>query len=264
MTGVDLGFVPVVRVPESRTSAQEARAYTRAGVVHLPESAPPVDSVATQALIAHELTHVLQQRALGDRAREDGPMGPALEAQAEAVERAHLGQEVPVEQLDWPTDFDLPSPGLSWSPETGFVSTDDVFESWIEDPAPAGAQRAPALGGSFGAPPPIGPPMSGGAPEIPDFPTDSIVPLAYPEPDDSDDGESEESPDQPQDRTLSPAEIARVAAQVRAGLAVPALNPKDPELLDALARGLYGRLRTSLRGELLSDRERSGQFTEFQ
>jgi hypothetical protein len=93
---------------------------------------------------------------------------------------------------------------------------------------------------------------------------DSIQPLRYPEPQDEQESEAEPSPDTDhEERTLSEAEISRVATRVRAGISTPRLDPQDPALLDALARGLYGRLRSSLRSELISDRERSGILTEF-
>jgi archaellum biogenesis protein FlaJ (TadC family) len=44
---------------------------------------------------------------------------------------------------------------------------------------------------------------------------------------------------------------------------VQRLDPKDPGLLDELAAGLYKRLRSRLRDELIADRERSGNLTEF-
>jgi hypothetical protein len=262
---------------DARAAGLDARAYTHAGVVHLPESAGPIDSAANESLIAHELAHVAQQRALGPRAAEDGPLGDALEAQARAVERAHLGEPVAPWELEWPEGAELPSGGMTWTIEDGFQPSSPPGGL-----PPGGSPRVPGGGGLPGftasafdgatrpqraresaAPPP--PP-----PGLPDWfgqddeSDDSIQPLRYPEPQDEQESQTEPAPDtEDEERTLSDAEISRVAARVRAGISTPRLDPQDPALLDALARGLYGRLRSSLRSELISDRERSGILTEF-
>jgi hypothetical protein len=292
MTGVDLGFVPVVRMPDVGTKAAslDARAYTHAGVVHLPESAGPIDSAANEALIAHELAHVAQQRALGPRAAEDGPLGDALEAQAQAVERAHLGHPVQSWELDWPEGAELPSGGMTWTLEDGFqpIGPSGGFpgarypgsgypgsglpgghgSGELPGELPGFAESAfdgaarPQRAGE--APPPPIPP---GLPWFPHLPNDDgsdegIQPLQFPQ--DRDEAEVEESGETGQgQQPLSEEEINRVAERVRAGIMTPRLDLEDPEMLDALARGLYGRLRSSLRSELISDRERSGMLTEF-
>ncbi len=102
LTGVDLGFVPLVRSPQVDRAAAElgARAFTSGGAVHLPAGAGPVDGAEAQALLAHELAHVAQQRALGPLASEVGAHGGELEAIALAAERVMRGEAV-----------DFPGPG---------------------------------------------------------------------------------------------------------------------------------------------------------
>lgn len=69
----------------------KARAFTRDGDIHLSAKSLQRGSQEVDALIAHEMTHVLQQRALG---RDLPSPGTAeyhmLEAEAQAVERATL------------------------------------------------------------------------------------------------------------------------------------------------------------------------------
>ena len=88
-TGVDVADTPIDRSPH--VSARAARigaiAYTEQGVVHLPADHGPLDAPTSRAVVAHELTHVAQQR------RRPGPLpaegtaeGRALEAEAQATQ----------------------------------------------------------------------------------------------------------------------------------------------------------------------------------
>jgi hypothetical protein len=243
-------------------------------VVHLPEDAGAIDSHVTQALIAHELTHVLHQRALGPLAVEDGPLGDSLEAQADAVERSHLGEAVDNAEFNGSPEVDLSAAGLTWTPGTGFqiIPGGLAPETPWEPPAVSSGVR-PQRSPVSGPPVPQAPPDAE-SPLFPDAAGDGreapvdvgVVPLRYPADFAIQDGVPVASLDAPTtsaDQTLSEDEMARVAERVYAGLVVPTVDPKDPDLLDALAAGLYGRLRTSLRGELIVDRERAGLLTEF-
>jgi hypothetical protein len=263
LTGVDLGFVPIVREPTVDREADRlnARAFTRDGVVHLPAAAGAVDGPHARALLAHEMTHVLQQRALGTVADESGPLGEAMEAQADAVERAARGESVDDAERAWPEQLAGPMPaGLTWTSEAGFRGDSAGSPSWGVPPSgPSGvAQRAPR--GAEALPALV---VDGGGTAGDD---DGVVPLVYPEP------ESPTRPDPASPTTatnpvaayeLSDADVARVTERVLTDLALPELDPRDPDLLDVLAAGLYGRLRTSLRSELIADRERAGLLTEF-
>jgi len=268
MTGVDLGFVPVVRAPATSASAAElsARAFTHGGVVHLPEEAGPVDRGDTQAVLAHELTHVMQQRALGPRASEGGPLGDLLEAQAQAVERSLRGEAVAPEEWDWPDEVEQDVPaGLTWTPAAGFQPLAEAAAPFSVEGRHGGdrAQRAPFAGA------PVAPSLlessSNGEPAAPSAEAD-VQPLVYPEEPavEASRQPTEERPaPPPAERGLSDDEVARVARLVTASLDEPYVDVRDPDLLDALARGLYERLRVALRRELITDRERAGMLTEF-
>jgi hypothetical protein len=98
VTGTDLSGVRIHRDGETSTLARRmrARAFTARGEVHLPAHQGPLQTRAVQALVAHELTHVAQQRRLGTALPgEDSPAGRHLEAEAQAVERAWNGGAAP-------------------------------------------------------------------------------------------------------------------------------------------------------------------------
>ena len=255
LTGVDLGFVEVVRGPEVTREAtrRAARAYTSAGVVSLPEEHGPLDGHNTQALLAHELAHVMQQRALGPAATETGPWGSQLESQAEAVERAFRGEAVSEDELAWPADL-APAPAtLSWTPQLGFNRREPVSD---QQPAPAEAQRAPLT--ETVLPAPLAP-----ARDVEMDPGSDSLTLNYPTEDERPSRADEPSPGVAE---LSDDDIERIASRVGPRTTrhfPPPLDFRDPDLLDILAGGLYPRIRHRLRTELLDDRERAGLLTEF-
>ena len=83
--------VRIHRGPEASNlaGALDARAFTRGSDIYLPESHGPLSGQKAQSLLAHELTHVAQQRRLGSSVpAEDSSHGQQLEAQAVAAERA--------------------------------------------------------------------------------------------------------------------------------------------------------------------------------
>ena len=71
-----------------------ARAFTRQGEVFLPMEAGPLDAPETRAVLAHELTHVVQHRVYGSSLpRPSSAEGQRLEAEAHAVERFVRGDD---------------------------------------------------------------------------------------------------------------------------------------------------------------------------
>ena len=71
----------------SLSGSLDARAFTHAGEIYLPESHGPLTGPKAQSLLAHEMTHVVQQRTLGSSLpHEDSAEGRHLEAQAAAAE----------------------------------------------------------------------------------------------------------------------------------------------------------------------------------
>jgi uncharacterized protein DUF4157 len=73
----------------SLAGALDARAFTHLGEIYLPDSHGPLNSPKAQALLAHEMTHVAQQRRLGSSLpHETSTEGRHLEQQAVAAESA--------------------------------------------------------------------------------------------------------------------------------------------------------------------------------
>jgi Domain of unknown function (DUF4157) len=94
--GRDPGAVPIRREREVSDIASRigARAFTREGEVFLPVEAGPLDSPETRAVLAHELTHVVQQRLYGSSLpRPSSAEGQRLEAEAHAIERFVRGDD---------------------------------------------------------------------------------------------------------------------------------------------------------------------------
>lgn len=66
----------------------DAKAFTHQGEIYLPASHGPIGSPGARSLLAHELTHVAQQRAFGSRLpQEHTSHGQELESHAAAAER---------------------------------------------------------------------------------------------------------------------------------------------------------------------------------
>jgi hypothetical protein len=71
--------------------ALDARSFTHGGEIFLPSSHGPLTSGTGRSLLAHELTHVAQQRRLGSSLPdESSPRGRSLEAEAVAAERSPM------------------------------------------------------------------------------------------------------------------------------------------------------------------------------
>jgi hypothetical protein len=280
LTGVDLGHVPLARGPEvSRTAAElGARAYSHDGVVHVPPEAGPLDRADNEALLGHELAHVAQQRALGPLAAEAGPHGDELESAARAAERALRGEETDPPATDGGALGDIlaglggPDAGnrLTWTPMTGLVG---------QPLSPTVAFEAPQLPQVMQAPQ--------RAPLADDNGSSSVVPAA--EPTVVSPSVEATEPELAAEEDLVQAYLADLAAAIEAsGEAAEARGLElddatlttiaghlmyrfdqryvvltDSESLDRLAGRIYERLRSRIRMELLVDRERSGQLTEF-
>lgn len=74
----------------SLSSSLDARAFTHGGEIYLPDAHGPLSGQKAQSLLAHEMTHVVQQRTLGSSVpHEDSAEGRHLEAQAVAAESTH-------------------------------------------------------------------------------------------------------------------------------------------------------------------------------
>ncbi|WNV87982.1 DUF4157 domain-containing protein [Umezawaea sp. Da 62-37] len=94
--GADVSGTPVHRGPDVGAQAGNlgARAFTAGEQVYLPREAGPLTSVPAKALLAHELTHVVQQRSRAVPGA-DTDEGRAMENQARLTER-HFGGDTPL------------------------------------------------------------------------------------------------------------------------------------------------------------------------
>ncbi len=100
--GVDVGERPVRRGPEVTAEARSigARAFTRGGEVFMPVEEGSLSGTRARGVLAHELTHVAQQRRFGSTLpAADSPHGRRLELAAQIAERYYRG------------DQDAPPPG---------------------------------------------------------------------------------------------------------------------------------------------------------
>ncbi|MCY0931974.1 DUF4157 domain-containing protein [Streptomyces sp. H27-H1] len=92
--GVDVTGTVLHTGAEATRKAGElsAKAFTKDAEVYLPDTASALDSPRTRGLIAHELTHVAQQKRYGNNLPpENSPAGRALEAEAISAERHFRG-----------------------------------------------------------------------------------------------------------------------------------------------------------------------------
>jgi hypothetical protein len=273
----DVRHVPVLRGPLATRLARalDARALTARGQVILPDEAGGLDDPETQALLAHELVHHAQQRVGVALPGESSPDGRRMEQAAVATERWFRGEHVPMAHLRLPA---ARSAGVSASAEPGdHVQhlVEEVVEQRYEQ-VQADAQRAPlasALSGAgthpqHGAPFPV-PDMNSAptttGPTIPRAPV-TVRSAATGLPGVLERfAEVRRSVGLPEQVKLMSDETERelrdTLRQIRGKRSEA--YPSSALDLDELAARLYGRIRGSLRHELLVDRERSGLLADF-
>jgi hypothetical protein len=264
--GADVSDVPVRRgrAVSRQATRLDAAAFSHGGVVYLPDSAGSLGHTQTQALLAHELTHAVQQRVLGAALPgESSAQGRELEEQALATQRWFLGAAGPVAALG-----PLPSgtaAQLTHAPAARHLPApaDDAIGAFAADPAGALAALglgAPGAPGGIGAPGVLGPAGLRGVQRQPA----EAPPMA-----------TAASPGSATaDGAAPPSDASAAVADAHAGLAdlrsqvadlagQRSAVPDDPVDLDELAAKLYRRLRSRLRLELIVDRERAGLLTDF-
>ena len=242
MLGADLSDVPVHRGPSSQRAAADmrAKAFTHDTEVHLPEKLGPTSHGEARESLAHELTHVVQQRRLGNVApNEESAAGAQMETEARNVarrvstpERVSVTQPVP-RRPTVPLLYNTPGrsasgPSAHSSMPSSSLSTAQAIDMahHIEGAAVAGGMgtRSPAGGVTFGGSP-SGTASSMGAQRAPE-------------------GESA-SANQPNRILDAPLPSAQT-------------DQLSPERLDELASRLYDGIRSRLRHDLLVQRERAG------
>jgi len=256
--GADVSGIPVRRGRAVSRQAMrlDAAAFSHDGVVYLPDSAGSLGQAPAQALLAHELTHAVQQRMLGAALPgEASAEGRELEEQAMATQRWFLGAAEPVPALAL-----LPSQTaaqLTHAPAAWHASRTAVGETAAGETAAGGfAAGSAALG-------------------VQRQPTDAALGLTT-----SSSGQewhldaAAQTTADAATPTASAADASAAVADTQAGLAelrarvaelagqLPA-DLDDPVELDELAAKLYRRLRSMLRLELIVDRERAGLLTDF-
>jgi hypothetical protein len=260
--GADVSDVPVRRGRAvARNAARlDAAAFSRDGAVYLPDAAGSLNQAAAGALLAHELTHVVQQRTLGSALpSETSPEGQALEEQALATQRWFLGAADPI-----------PAPAIPSGVAAAQPPRAPVMRHLR--PVPAASASEPS------AIPPVSIPVSPAAtPGVQRQPADTAAPIAivgsasptwhaaYLGPIPASVTEEMQEEPVPSDAAITDAHagIAELRMRVAELADQRHLDLDDPIGLDELAAMLYGRLRSKLRLELIIDRERAGLLTDF-
>jgi hypothetical protein len=275
LTGFDVAGIPVHRGPavSELATVYRARAFTRAGEVFLPDDAGPVEHAETRALLAHELTHAVQQRILSPSLPpEASPHGRELEDEASHAEQWYRsGGGAPSRLAHLPVAMLLA--GLSATGRGRPAPAGPVWSSFAPESVPAaasGVQRQPAgqpaasLPGLFGQQAQSG---GSGQPAAawpgPDGASASGTVAAVLTADDL---------ELPADRPVTPGggvseeEFARLlanSARLAELCTERTANLDDPASLDELAAKVYQRLQGMLRTELLVDRERAGLLADI-
>lgn len=267
--GADVSDVPVRRgrAVARQAARLDAAAFSRDGVVYLPDAAGSLNQAGAEALLAHELTHVAQQRMLGSALpSEASPEGRALEEQALATQQWFLGGTGAVPPLALLSGAGAAQPArppvmrhlhLAPAESASESSATSSASSSASPSAEPGVQRqpvdtaAPVVTGSEG--------LAGvgwiGSPSRPaDYPV-------------SDAANMTEEAGVPEVISEAIADTQAGIAQLRMHIGELAdqrlLDMDNPVELDELATRIYGRLRSKLRLELIVDRERAGLLTDF-
>ncbi len=275
LTGIDVTGIPVHRGPAvtQQASAYQARAFTKAGEIFLPEEAGSLDDSGARGLLAHELAHAVQQRILSPSLPDEGsPDGQELEREASQAERWYLsGGNPPPRLAHLPVALLLAShaghPVHPRHPEhmqqswTAGDSLPPQLAEWLDtarEPAATGVQRQPdaaALAPAPPAPPPVTPEPAS-APAL-----GTAIPPSAPGPAPEAATQNAQNAHSAQHEQLS--ELVANAARLTELCAQRPANLDDPVSLDELSTKVYQRMRGMLRGELLVDRERAGLLADI-
>ncbi|MEU7982222.1 DUF4157 domain-containing protein [Micromonospora sp. NPDC049081] len=247
--GVDVAAVPVWRGAAATEVVQQAgaRAATRGGEVLLPASAGPLDAPPARALLAHELAHVVQQRAFGATPpAESTGVGRDLEARALAAEHAFGDGGGP--GVGGPLPPAAPTPAGAAPTPAGAAGTWGI--------TPGGGLTWQAKPGAGGVPPAAltGPPAALTGPSValtgPSAAAHPLQRASMDTPATLDDlralvrGELDQQQDQAADPPAGPPSDA-LRAEVAAATAAPAIDRSAGRIAEV--RDAVERLRAELR-----------------
>lgn len=294
--GANVRELPVVRgdAASRLAASMHARAVTRGGEMFVPPERGVLDTAANRGLVAHELTHVLQQRRLGtDVPLEHTPAGRALEAQAVATEQAVRG--------DAGATPPPPEPSSLKSAQPGDTALETVRA--VQDELTASGFATRVADGSlvFATPPMAGVQSGAPAQRAPDNPATGASPGDAPSTAESPSGArsglwpsagapsgERSSPSSGGEPSSGAAAPVIVNQRSNAAAASPTAAPREGESIttttvvtheseappapadhtasqdtDVMSRRLYDRLSARLRTELTLDRERAGLLTDL-
>jgi hypothetical protein len=219
------------RLDRSEAGSHEARsigalAFTNTDRVVLPPEHGALDRGRGLALLAHELTHVSQQRRLGNALPEEesGP-GRELEREARLAERLVMAPGAPhgmATPAPLPLVASRPPAGIGPAEEVGLTGDAPRAAALARSIVRPGGDSA-STGGSLES---AGPGLGAGAMAL-----------------------------------TAQVQRQEAGAPVPAGGEAPAAGGELD--VDDLARRLYDRIRDRLRRELLVDRERAGLLTDL-
>jgi hypothetical protein len=223
----DVSAVPIHRGGDSDTTAKQlsAKAFTVGGEVHLPQKLGSTESGEGREVLAHELTHVQQQRQMGSSLpHEDSPVGQQLEQQAREVAgtigKPQRAPDQPLAHLSVPAPRSTPSAPAASAHTMPYPQQVAIAEQVQRAALESGFATATPIGVSFTPPASVSPPAVQRAAE-----------------------------------SSSPAPSPPSTGGSGGAMDVEGMKPEDIEkLLDKL----FPRLRLRLRGELLVQRERAG------
>lgn len=234
--GVDVGRVPVHRGAESSDAARSlrAKAFTHQGEVHLPAHHGPTGAGEGRTILAHELTHAVQQRRLGAALPPEASLdGMRLEHEARTV-AGQIGPRPRVTARAVPGTLPTtppPLPAAAPAASTPQRIAADVQAAALDTGAATPTGTVPGtFGVRFTPPPPV---------------DDGVGPVFT----------------GARGAEAAPAGAAPSGPPPAAGRGEPGAPPMT-ELsgadLERLAGNLYPHWRRQYRDELLSDRERTG------
>jgi hypothetical protein len=261
LTGLDVAGIPVHRGPavSQQARAYQARAFTRSGEIFLPDEAGPLGHGETRALLAHELTHAIQQRVLSSSVPDEGsPRGQELEAEASAAEHWYRSEGTAPLRL-----AHLPAAASSWSSPPGPTATTGVQRQAGEYAsagavAEGGEEPRPASG--------PGVPATVAAADDAGWLTGLTGLTVAPEEAASAGRQFAVLSDGRTTAAAGRKELDDLAERSERLIELSGQRPADlddPASLDELTSMVYPRLRSMLRSELLVDRERAGLLADI-